>query len=137
MAQVNLEEFADKKVVVVHRVDGETNAVETEGKVEGANALALLLKPKGKTQAVLIEADKIEDVRYVEEKPKALTAKTLKPVEFGQARNHLLERHGLTLEAVNALSEKEAFEQHKGIDHVASKLGHVHGSKDKPAEASE
>lgn len=134
MTVKNLSQFANKKVTVVHTVEGQEEAVETEGTVSVANEGGVLIKPKGKTQMVLIEAANIEDVRYVEEKPKEIKAKMLKPVEFGQARSHLLERHGFYLEAVNKLSEKEAYEQHEAIDH--KNLGHYHGVKeDKAADA--
>lgn len=134
MTVKNLSQFANKKVTVVHTVEGQDEAVETEGTVSVANEGGVLIKPKGKTQMVLIEAANIEDVRYIEEKPKEIKAKMLKPVEFGQARSHLLERHGFELEAVNKLSEKEAYETHEAIDH--KNLGHFHGVKeDKPADA--
>jgi len=126
----NYDQFAGKRVIVVHRVDGKTDAEEVEGTAEAANDQAILLKPKGKTQLQLIEAGNIEDVRFVEDKPKALARKTLKVVQFGQARNHLLERHAFTLSQVNEMSEQEALEKHEGIDHEASDLGHVHGDKD-------
>lgn len=134
---IDLKQFADKKVVVVHRVEGQENAVETEGKAEAANENGILIKPKGKTQMQLIESANIEDVRFVDEKPKALTVKYLKVVEFGQARAHLLERHAFSLTAVNAMSEKDAFEQHKNLDHVASDLGHVHGEKPSKPESND
>jgi hypothetical protein len=135
MAVSNLSKFADKKVIVVHRVEGSTDAVETEGTAQAANEGGILLKPKGKTQMILIEAPAIEDVRFVDEKPKEIKRKLLKVVEFGQARNHLLERHGWTLKQVNEISEKAAYETHEKIDHVSADIGHEHGEKDKAEKA--
>ena len=132
----NLTQYANKKVTVIHTVEGETDAQELEGTVEAANEQALLVKPKGKTGMQLIEAGNIVEVRYVDEKPKAIVAKVLKPIEFGKARAHLLERHGATLAEINGLSEKAAFEKHEALDHKAADLGHVHGEPEKKAEAA-
>lgn len=126
-------EFQGKKVLVVRKLDkpnekGES-AVEVEGLAQSANELGILIKPKGKVQLELIPADEIEEVSYAPEKAKALKAKTLKPVEYGQARTHLLERHGVDLEWANAVTEQEAFDYHKSLDHEELKLGHVHGDK--------
>jgi len=129
MAQ-NFEKFTGKKIVVVHKVDGKVDAEESEGTAEVGNEGGILFKPKGKTQLVLLEAGNIIEVRFVEDKPKNLARKVLKPVQFGQARNHLLERHGYTLAAVNALTEQSAFDEHEQIDHEAQDLGHVHGDKE-------
>lgn len=134
---LNLAKFTGKKVVVVHTPDGKTDAEELEGTAEAANDNGILVKPKGKTQLVLIEAARIEDVRFVDEKPKALSRKTLKIVQFGQARAHLLERHAWTVKQVNEISEKDAFELHEKIDHEKLDLGHVHGEKEKAAESAD
>lgn len=129
-ATQSLSQFTGKKVTVVYTVEGKSEAIEAEGKVDTGNDLGLLFKPKGKTQLILIPAASIEDVRLEEEKAKALTRKTLKVVQLGQARNHLLERHAYTLTKVNELTEQQAFDEHAGLDHEASDLGHVHKDKD-------
>jgi hypothetical protein len=123
--------YNGKKVVVVRAVAGSTDAEEVEGTAQVANATGVLLKPKGQTKLELIDAANIEDIRFVEDEQKDLGVKTLKIVDYGQARNHLLERHGFTLPTVNAMTEKEAYELHGGIDHVAAELGHIHGDKTK------
>lgn len=135
MTVQDLAQYQDKKVIVVHKVEGKNEAVETEGTAQAANETGVLLKPKGKTQLLLLDAGSIDDIRFVDEKPKEIKRKMLKPVEFGQARTHLLERHGYYLAAVNALSEKQAFEQHKGIDHEGQDLGHYHGVKESKPES--
>lgn len=126
---MSYEKYQGRKVVVVYKVDGQTDAVEQEGTAEVANAGGILFKPKGKTQMVLIEASNIEEVNFAEDKPKKLDRKTLKVVQFGGARNHLLERHGYRLGDINDMSEQDAYDLHEGIDHETEDLGHVHGDK--------
>lgn len=125
-----LEQYNGKKVVVVKK-NKEGGADEIEGTVQSGNELGLLVKLKGKTTADIIEAADIVEVRYVVDAPKALERKVLKVVEFGQARNHLLERHGFTLAQINAMDEKAAFDTHNSVDHVYADLGHEHGDKKK------
>lgn len=132
-AVAQLADYTGKKVIVTVNLaepneKGET-AIEVEGKVESGNALGLLIKPKGRTNFELIDADKIEDVRLAPEADKKITASVLKDVELGQAKKHLLDRHGLTLTEVNGLDEEQAFSYHASLDHKALDLGHVHGSK--------
>lgn len=129
----SLSSYEGKKVIVTVNLaepneKGES-AIEVEGTAQAANDLGILLKPKGKTNLDLIEASNIEAVRLAPEPDKKLTAKTLKDVELGNAKQHLLDRHGLTLTDVNALTEESAFNYHAGLDHKALDLGHVHGAK--------
>ena len=140
MAVDNVEKFIGKKVVLTLNLkepnaDGQT-AEEHEGTVEAAHGGMAMFKYKGKTSATLLELADIEAIDYAPERAKKLARKTLKVVEFGQARNHLLERHGYTLTQVNGLTEQEADDQHLAIDHEASDLGHVHGDKPKPQAAA-
>lgn len=128
------KKFEGKRVRLVRNLDkpnenGES-AVEMEGKVEVVNEQGILIKPKGKVQLDLLTNDEIEEIDFAPEKAKVLKARQLKPIEHGQARNHLLERHGWTLDKANAITEAEALELHGEIDHVAENLGHVHVSKE-------
>lgn len=134
----DFSKYQGQKVIVQVKLDtpndnGET-LVEIEGKAEAANALGILLKPKGRTQVELIEADKIEGVEFAPEKERKLTAKPLLIVKYGQARNHLLERHGMTLTEANAISEEDALSQHDDFDHESADLGHVHKEKESKDE---
>lgn len=141
MTDTDLTKFQGKRVLVQVKLDqpnekGET-LIEVEGKAEAANALGILLKPKGRTQVDLIEADKIESVELAPDTEKKLAARTISNAEYGKARQHLLDRHGCSLEQVNALNEDQAFSQHQAIDHKASGLGHVHGEKKAAEERAE
>lgn len=134
-----LAEFKDKKVVVTRNLPepnekGES-AVEIEGTVQIGNALGLLIKPKGKTNFELIPAAEIEEVVLAKESNKALKRSKLQHVKLGQARRHLLERHGIALAWVNNATEEQALEYHNSLNHEELDLGHVHveKSKDEPA----
>lgn len=137
----DFKSFEGKKVVLVRNLDkandkGET-AEELEGTLVAVASEALMFKPKGKTSSVLIEIKDVESINHADTSARKLTRKTLKIVEFGQARNHILERHGLTLTSVNALSEKDAYDWHQGLNHEELDLGHVHGEKAKPEAEAE
>jgi hypothetical protein len=135
MSNADYSEFEGKKVILTATVDGEQ--VELEGTAETVNELAILFKPKGKAKLDIIEAENIVGVRYAPEKPKTLKAKSLLPIQYGQARQHLIDRHGYTLSDINAMTEEQAYNFHKELDHKASDLGHVHAAKEQTeAEAA-
>ena len=121
--------YEGKKVTFTRSEEGQTDAVEIEGTVQSGNALGILIRPKGKTQFELIPAAEISEINFVDDKPKDLTVKTLKVIEFGSGRAHLLERHNFTLTDVNKLTELQGYDLHNLIDHVAENLGHIHGDK--------
>lgn len=123
-----LAQYEGKRISIVYTgADG--TQVTAEGKAEKANEKAVLLKPKGKTNFDLIEADKIQTITVQADEAKPLTAKTLKPVVVGASKTHLLERHGLTLGEANGLTEEAGLQYHSELDHAALDLGHVHGVK--------
>lgn len=131
------EKFIGKKVVLVQLLDkpnekGE-GAEELEGTLEAVAGEMVMFKQKGKTSPTLIETSKIDNIDHAPEKAKNLTARKLKPIDFGQARAHLLDRHGMTLAQVNEMSEKDALALHEQIDHDG--LGHVHEAAPKPEDS--
>lgn len=130
---VDYEKYQGQKVIVQVKLDtpnekGET-LIELEGKAEAANALGILIKPKGRTQVELIEARKIESVEFAPEVAKKISAKTVKVVDFGNARQHCADRHGVQLTEINNMTEQDVYEWHAALDHDG--LGHVHGEKTK------
>lgn len=131
----NLEQYNGKRVLVTTKNGDEAN--EIEGTVESGNPLGLLIKPKGKTNLVLLEIDQVIEIKVVTPPvaQKALKAKKLRKVELGQARTHLLERHGYSLKDINAMTEEAAFEFHASLDHVSLDLGHVHADAEPVVEA--
>lgn len=141
MSDTDLTKYSGQRVVVQVKLDepndkGET-LIEIEGKAEAANALGILIKPKGRTQVELVEVDKIESVELAPESEKKLSAKSLAILDLGKGRQHLLDRHGLTLEEVNQLNEEQAFDYHGELDHVELGLGHKHEEKKAAEERAE
>lgn len=139
--EAQLAEFAGKRVTVTQNLSepnekGES-AVEIEGVVEIGNALGLLIKPKGAVQLKMIGVDEIEEIVPAKEKSQALKRAELQPVKLGQARRHLMERHGVTLKWVNENTEEAAFEYHESLDHEQLDLGHVHKEKASGAKSDE
>lgn len=132
---MDLTQYSGKKILVTRKIEGKVDAEEVEGKAEVANATGILLKPKGQIKLEIISIEDIIEVKFVQVEQKPLSRKVLKVIEFGQAQVHLLDRHGLTLTAVNKMTEKEAFEGHQSIDHEAADLGHTHGDKKKTARS--
>lgn len=132
---IKLEEYVGKKVILVHHQNG-PDAVEVEGTISVASAAGVMIKPKGKTNFEIIDLDAIDDIRLAPESTpaqraaKRIKVKQVKEVTLGQARAHLLERHGWTLVKANGTTEEDAFLAHQAIDHVALDLGHVHTEED-------
>ena len=125
-----LADFQDKKVILV--LEGEDQNYEFEGLVEAASEAALGFKEKGKRDMVIIEPKQIVEISLAPEKAKKITQKKMNLVKEGNVRQHLSDRHGLTLEEVNRMSEEDAVKYHDGIDHKV--LGHRHEA---PAKESE
>ena len=129
----DLAQYEGKRVVITQNLkepneNGES-AVEVEGQVQVGNENGVLLKPKGKTNFTLIEAGDIEEIRLAPEKDKNIKASKLRLVKVGQARRHMLERHGVTLSWANSVTEEQALEYHNTLDHEELDLGHVHVDK--------
>jgi hypothetical protein len=135
----DLAQYQGAKVVVVVRKADHNE--EVEGTVETVSALAILVKPKGRTNMEIVEVGEIEEISFAPEKAKELKTKRLANLKFGQARQHLLDRHGETVSTINEMTEEQAWEVHNGIDHIEEDLGHWHGEKDEklpePDEAEE
>lgn len=128
----DLTQYADKKVTIVRNLpepnESGEGTVEIEGVVQVANEHGLLIKPKGQVKFELIPASEIEDVYMAREGVKKLKRSKLKPVALGQARRHLVERHGITLEWANNATEEQALEYHNSLDHEGLDLGHYHAA---------
>lgn len=128
------DEYQGKKVILTVNAptEAEPDATEElEGTAVAANALGIMLKPKGKTGLELFEADRIVGVAYAPEKEKELKAKTLKIVDHGNAKQHLVDRHGYKLAEINGMEETAAFDFHKTLEHKELDLGHLHGDTSK------
>lgn len=128
-----LESFSGKKVVLhVVKDDG---MVELNGKVEGASEIGVAFKETGKREVLLYEPHQIEEIQLAPSAPKKLRQKKLKPIEDDRVRQHLVDRHGVSLEWANSASDEDAKAYHDTLDH--SDLGHVHVEESESDEDSE
>lgn len=112
------------KRVVIHLVEADGSLREVEGKIEAASEAGFAFKEKGKSSLDLYEPDRVEEIRVAPAKPKSVLQKKLKPIELGQARQHLADRHGVSMAWLKENTEEAAFQYHQGLDH--SDLGHRH-----------
>lgn len=120
--------FVGKKVILQHNttVDDKPETVEIPGELLAWNSEACCIKPKGLTQVKIINSPEIEDIRLADSESPKIKVRTLRPIELGGARTHLLDRHGMTLTSINEISEEDAFSFHETINHQGEDLGHVH-----------
>lgn len=97
-----------------------------EGTIDMATPTALLIKERGSAMLKLIELSGIdtETLEFIIEPPRELKQKTVDPVTVSSARNHMLDKHGWKLDAINGTSDEDAFKIHSAIDHA--NLGHTH-----------
>jgi hypothetical protein len=130
-----LERFVNKNVIL--HVKQEDNSLrEVEGKVEAASAAGMAFKEKGKSKLDLVMPEQIEEITLAPTKPKSVLQKKLKPIEEAQARQHLVDRHGVPLSWAKENTDQDAFAYHESLDH--SNLGHKHVAEEvKPSERDE
>lgn len=120
------------KRVILHVIQEDQSIKEIEGKIEAASEAGLAFKEKGKSSLDLYEPQQIEEISAAPERPKPVTQKKVKPIELGQARQHLVDRHGVALSWAKEADEQAAFEYHEQLDHTD--LGHKHVA---PKESTE
>jgi hypothetical protein len=119
----DLQQLLNKRVTL-HTLNDDGSATEREGKVEAASAAGIAFKEKGKSSVDLYEIHQIYEIDALPEAPKKIRQKKLKPIEEGQVRQHLVDRHGMPVSKANELTEAQATELHDRIDH--KDLGHRH-----------
>jgi hypothetical protein len=118
-----VQQYTDKDVLI-HLVQPDSSLKETTGKIMVATEAGIGFKEKGKASAELLTLSQIEEIAPAPAKVKSVVQKKIKPIEMGQARQHLIDRHGVELSWGKEADEKAAFEYHAGLDH--SNLGHIH-----------
>lgn len=118
-----LQTYVDKEAVF-HLKQEDGSLKEVTGTIRAATTAGVPYKEKGKSNLELTTVDQIEEIDYAPAKAKAVTQKKLKPIEFGQARQHLVDRHGVEMTWAKEADEKAALEYHLTLDH--SNLGHLH-----------
>lgn len=127
----DLQPFVDKEAIF-HLIQEDGSTKEITGTIKAATVAGVPYKEKGKAGLELTTVDKFYEIDYAPVKAKSVTQKKLNPVEFGQARQHLIDRHGVQLSWAKDATEKDAFEWHNNLDH--SDLGHSHYTAEELAE---
>lgn len=129
----DFKEFVDKKVVLVRNLP-EPNAeghstVELEGFIVEANPkVGVLFRQRGRTNGELVFTHEVEDIRLLVTAPKPIKVKALKRMNQETVRQHLVDRHGSSVELVNATSDENAMKMHDQLHEAHGKdLGHNHG----------
>lgn len=117
-----------KKEAVIHLQQEDGSLKETIVTIQAATVAGVVYKEKGRSNIELTEVAKIEEISAAPVKPKPVQQKKLKPIEFGQARQHLLDKHGVLLTWAKEADEQAAFDYHATLDHTD--LGHVHVTPD-------
>lgn len=128
-----LQPFVEKEVVL-HKIKEDGSMEQLIGTIKAATIAGVPFKTKGKAGIDLIQVKDIEEVALAPSKEKSVTQKKLAIVEMGNARQHLIDRHGVELSWAKNASEKEAFDWHATLDHT--NLGHVHVDKTKDKDES-
>jgi hypothetical protein len=125
-----LADYAGKNVNIV--LTGEYAASSGEGKVEAASTMGVAFKPKGKGSIIVLpsDIDSIEAAAVV----KKITRKSMLPASLDNIRQHLVDRHGYEVEAIEAMTPEQALAWHN-TDLNHDKLGHDHKKSTAKAEA--
>lgn len=145
----DLPSFKDKFVTIqIDTSDDEhtpDDFKEVTGKVIAVSNAALVIQ--GRSDVAMIE---VGDILEIEEVLKftnkdSLIVRELARVTGEAARQHLLDRHGMQIEKIRAMSVDTAVWTHSQL-HDETHLGHVHGHREKgkpgrkprrPGEASD
>lgn len=122
----DMKKFEGNKVII--NLPGKGG--EMEGKLEAYNEVAGgFFRKKGSPNGTIFELSEVQSIEFAPEKARKLSPRQLPIVEYGKARQHLADRHGITLDWINSVTEVEAFEAHEQLDH--SQLGHFHTNETK------
>jgi len=128
-SKVDLTAHVNRKIKF-HYTPPKNAADEAERDIEGtinmATDSALLIKEKGSAMLRLIEMTGVDfdTLEFIVDPPTEIKQKTVAPITVSNARNHLLDRHGWKLDAINGTSDEDAYQIHSAIDHA--NLGHTH-----------
>lgn len=137
----DVKDFVGKKVTLVRNLpepnaEGHTT-VELEGEIIEANPkVGVLFRQRGRTNGELVMTHEIEDLRILVIAPKAIKVKPLKRMNLETVRQHLADRHGVSVEMLNKTSEDEAMKMHDQLHAVqGSDLAHNHGDPGESVES--
>ena len=121
----------ERRVVATVNVvqDGKPVAIEIDGKLKAAHEKGIMIRPKGRIDPEMAKMEDIEDIQLYDERPKPIEPKRMTHIMFGSIRQHLADRHGLSLLELNDkdFTENSAYDAHEA-DHApsADPMSHFH-----------
>lgn len=119
----DVQDYIGKKVDLVLNDDGEQ--VDLTGKIESANSLGFVFKPFGSPKVALYEVGQIVNLALAAEKEAPLKPRRINPVDMGNVKRHLVDRHGYPLADIDTMSADDALDFHETQVQHAS-LSHFH-----------
>lgn len=129
----DITQYKDKKVILVRKLDGPNEAghlnEEIEGVVLEANPQAgmIFFRQRGKTMGTMVKMGEVEDIRLAPAVIKPVKVKPLKDMTLDTVRQHLADRHGLSVELLNTTHEEQAMKMHDELHASNKDLAHNHG----------
>lgn len=119
-------DLTDKRVVVQVKDDMGDGVREIEGKVLASDRTGLVIQTRSGTS--IINTSEIEDIEViVPNMQRRLIKRWIQEIEPGSVRQHLVDRHGMPFDLINALPDGNAVQVHNQLPH--GNLGHDHGNK--------
>lgn len=126
---VDLISFVGKQAIVqidTSHESSDEDFKEITCKILAAGPTGLVIQTK--TGSQIIAANLLMDLEeIIPATTRRLTRRWIREASVTDARQHLVDRHGLPLSIVQLLKDAEALEMHKNTDHADR--GHSHGEK--------
>lgn len=119
----NVLDYIGKRVDLELNDEGEV--LNLTGTIESANSIGFVFKPFGSPKVALYETAQVEGISLAEQKEPVLKARRLNPVDMGNVKRHLVDRHGYPLADINEMKADDALKFHnEDVDH--GPLSHYH-----------
>ena len=112
----------EQVIVEMHSSGGDGDTIELEGLLQAADLQAGLVL-QTREGSIIIPAIDLVDV-YKASAPKKIVRRRIRYIPEPQAKQHLLDRHGMEWDLIKMLSPKRAHDVHNAFSH--NNLGHRH-----------
>lgn len=124
---IELIDLVGKNVTLTVASDNGGDNETYDARLETVTEFAAVVRPKGQRGAgalKLVKPELILNAEVINDPPRPIKAKRLKPVQQSDVRRHLLDAHFATLEQVEKMNDLEAWAYHEGMSHEGH--GHTH-----------
>lgn len=134
-------ELQGKRVTLVAKLAGQDEPGEISGRIEAVNELAILFRPKGGSQIIMIDSGEIISCTEITPESKKSSTPSLRQkrqdplTDTLKAKRHLLDSHGYLISWAKSVDDEDALKQHDSIDH--GDLGHYHAERAVKSETIE